>query len=267
MAAAQRSIPTDQSGIAMLQNDLIGARLKGKRAIVIAAAQGIGRAIAERFAHEGAEVTACDIHAERLAELAPLVTRTLVFDASDPLALQAALKGHAAVEVLVNCAGIVLNGSILETSPEDWSRSFRLNVDPMYYAIRLLLPAMLSAGRGSIINIASVAGSVKGIPSRFAYGASKAAVIGLTKAVAADYARAGIRCNAICPGTVDTPSLQGRINSAPDPVAARAAFIARQAMGRLGTAAEIAAAAAYLAADESAFTTGSVMIIDGGIVN
>jgi 2-keto-3-deoxy-L-fuconate dehydrogenase len=137
----------------------------------------------------------------------------------------------------------------------------------MYHAIRLVLPAMLKAGRGSIINIASVAGSIKGFPNRFAYGASKAAVIGLTKAVAADFAAAGIRCNAICPGTVATPSLEGRINSAPDPVAARAAFIARQAMGRLGKPAEIAALAAYLAADESAFTTGAVMIVDGGIVN
>jgi 2-keto-3-deoxy-L-fuconate dehydrogenase len=212
-------------------------------------------------------VTACDINAERLAELAPLVSATLAFDASDPLALAAALRSQREVEILVNCAGIVLNGSILDTTPEDWSRSFRLNVDPMYHAIRLVLPAMLKAGRGSIINIASVAGSIKGFPNRFAYGASKAAVIGLTKAVAADFAAAGIRCNAICPGTVATPSLEGRINSAPDPVAARAAFIARQAMGRLGKPAEIAALAAYLAADESAFTTGAVMIVDGGIVN
>jgi 2-keto-3-deoxy-L-fuconate dehydrogenase len=250
-----------------LQNNLIGARLKGKRAIVIAAAQGIGRAIAERFAREGAEVSACDINAERLAELAPLVKSTLVFDASDPLALTAALRGQDEVEILVNCAGIVLNGSILDTSPEDWIRSFRLNVDPMYHAIRLLLPGMLNAGRGSIINIASVAGSIKGFPNRFAYGASKAAVIGLTKAVAADYAAAGIRCNAICPGTVASPSLEGRIANAPDPVAARAAFIARQAMGRLGRPEEIAAMAAYLAADESAFTTGAVMIVDGGVIN
>lgn len=251
----------------MPQHHPVGARLVGKRALVIAAAQGIGRAIAERFSQEGAQVIACDIDPERLAELAPRVASTLVFDASDPVALTAALGGQSGIEILVNCTGIVQHNTILDTTAAEWARSFRLNVDPMYHAIRLLLPSMLQAGRGSIINIASVAGSVKGIPFRFTYGASKAAVIGLTKAVAADYAHTGIRCNAICPGTIDTPSLQGRINSAPDPVAARAAFIARQAMGRLGTAAEIAAAAAYLAADESAFTTGTVMIIDGGIVN
>jgi 2-keto-3-deoxy-L-fuconate dehydrogenase len=245
----------------------VGARLQRKRALVIAAAQGIGRAIAERFVQEGADVVACDLNPERLAELAPRVHATLAFDASDPVALAAALGSQKDIEVLVNCAGVVLNGSILECSPEDWSRSFRLNVDPMYHAIRLILPSMLQAGRGSIINIASVAGSIKGFPNRFAYGASKAAVIGLTKAVAADYARAGIRCNAICPGTVDTPSLQARIASAADPTAARAAFIARQAMGRLGRAEEIAAAAAYLAADESGFTTGTVLIVDGGVIN
>jgi 2-keto-3-deoxy-L-fuconate dehydrogenase len=251
----------------MQQHQPIGARLTGKRTLVIAAAQGIGRAIAERFVQEGAEVIACDINAERLAELSPSVASTLVFDASDPVALAAAIASQRDIEVLVNCAGIVQHNTILDTSPEEWARSFRVNVDPMFHAIRLILPGMLKAGRGSIINIGSVAGSVKGIPFRCSYGASKAAVIGLTKAVAADYARAGIRCNAICPGTVDTPSLQGRINNTPDPVAARAAFIARQAMGRLGRPEEIAAVAAYLAADESAFTTGTVMIVDGGIVN
>jgi 2-keto-3-deoxy-L-fuconate dehydrogenase len=250
----------------MLEHFPVGARLSAKRALVIAAAQGIGRAIAERFAQEGAEVIACDINAERLAELAPQVSSTLVFDASDPVALAAALSGQHGIEILVNCAGIVQHNTILDTSPEEWTRAFRVNIDPMYHAIRLVLPQMLQAGRGSIINIASVAGSIKGIPYRCSYGASKAAVIGLTKSVAADYARTGIRCNAIAPGTVDTPSLQGRINSAPDPVAARAAFIARQPMGRLGTPEEIAAVAAYLAADESAFTTGSVIIVDGGIV-
>jgi len=251
----------------MPQDQVIGARLKGKRALVIAAAQGIGRAIAERFVQEQAEVIACDKNAERLAELAPLVGSTLVFDASEPKALAAAVAGLRDIEILVNCAGIVQHNTILDTSAEEWALSFRINVDPMYHAIRLVLPGMLKAGRGSIINIGSVAGSVKGIPHRCTYGASKAAVIGLTKSVAADYARAGIRCNAICPGTIDTPSLQGRIDSAPDPVAARAAFIARQAMGRLGRPEEIAAVAAYLAADESAFTTGTVIIVDGGIVN
>jgi 2-keto-3-deoxy-L-fuconate dehydrogenase len=257
----------DPPDITMLQSFPVGARLKAKRALIIAAAQGIGRAIAERFSQEGAHVIACDMNAERLAELAPLVQSTLVFDASDPVALAAAVAGQQDIEILVNCTGIVQHNTILDTSPEEWARSFRVNVDPMFHAIRLLLPSMIQAGRGSIINIASVAGSIKGFPYRFTYGASKAAVIGLTKAVAADYARAGIRCNAICPGTVDSPSLQGRINSAPDPVKARADFIARQAMGRLGRPEEIAAAAAYLAADESAFTTGTVMILDGGIVN
>jgi 2-keto-3-deoxy-L-fuconate dehydrogenase len=252
--------------MAMYQTQPIGARLAGKRALVIAAAQGIGRAIAERFVQEGAEVIACDINAERLADLKALVASTRVFDASDPVALAAAIAGQSDIEVLVNCAGIVQHNTILDTSPEEWTRAFHVNIDPMYHAIRLVLPAMLRSGRGSIINIASVAGSIKGFPHRCSYGASKAAVIGLTKSVAADYARAGVRCNAIAPGTVDSPSLQGRIDSAPDPVAARAAFIARQAMGRLGRPEEIAAVAAYLAADESAFTTGSVIIVDGGII-
>jgi 2-keto-3-deoxy-L-fuconate dehydrogenase len=251
----------------MPQASPIAARLWGKRALVIAAAQGIGRAIATRFVEEQAEVIACDKNAERLAELAPRVHSTRVFDASDPAALAAGLAGLRDIEILVNCAGIVQHNTILDTSPEAWAQSFRVNVDSMFHAIRLILPGMLQAGRGSIINIASVAGSIKGFPFRFAYGASKAAVIGLTKSVAADYAAAGIRCNAICPGTIDTPSLQGRIDSAPDPVTARAAFIARQAMGRLGRPEEIAAAAAYLAADESAFTTGSIMIVDGGVIN
>ena len=251
----------------MPQDSPIGARLAGKRALVIAAAQGIGRAIAARFVQEQAEVIACDQDAERLAELAPLVHSTRVFDASDPVALAHAMVRLGDIEILVNCVGIVQHNTILDTSPEAWAQSFRVNVDSMFHAIRLILPGMLRAGRGSIINIASVAGSIKGFPFRFAYGASKAAVIGLTKSVAADYAAAGIRCNAICPGTIDTPSLQGRIDSAPDPVAARAAFIARQAMGRLGRPEEIAGAAAYLAADESAFTTGSIMIVDGGVIN
>jgi 2-keto-3-deoxy-L-fuconate dehydrogenase len=251
----------------MPQDSPLGSRLHGKRALVIAAAQGIGRAIALRFAQEQAEVIACDQNADRLAELAPQVHSTRVFDAGDPVALAAAVGGLPEVEILVNCAGIVQHNTILDISPEAWAQSFRVNVDAMFHAIRLILPGMLRVGRGSIINIASVAGSIKGFPFRCAYGASKAAVIGLTKSVAADYAGAGIRCNAICPGTIDTPSLQGRIDSASDPVSARAAFIARQAMGRLGRPEEIAAAAAYLAADESAFTTGSVMIVDGGIIN
>jgi 2-keto-3-deoxy-L-fuconate dehydrogenase len=239
-------------------------RLVGKRAVVTAAAQGIGRAIAERFASEGAEVIACDLNRERLDELADRGMRTHVFDASDPEALAAELGGYGHVDVLVNGVGWVHHGNMLDTGPEDWARSFRLNVDPMYHAIRLFLPPMLEARKGSIINIASAASSIKGFPNRLAYGASKAAVIGLTKAVATDHAASGVRCNAICPGTVDSPSLAERINRFPDPVAARAAFIARQPMGRLGTAEEIAAMAAYLAADESAFTTGAVLLVDGG---
>ncbi len=241
-------------------------RLEGKKAVVTAAAMGIGRAVAERFAEEGATVIACDIDGAALADLAPKVHATHVFDAADPEALASAIQPHGRLDILVNCVGWVFHGGILDTPPEAWHRSFHLNVDPMYHAIRLALPGMLEAGRGSIINIASAASSVKGFQNRCAYGASKAAVIGLTKAVAADHASSGVRCNAICPGTVDSPSLGERIRAFADPVSARAAFIARQPMGRLGKPEEIAAMAAYLAADESAFTTGSVMIVDGGSV-
>ena len=251
----------------MIDTQPAGARLHGKRALVTAAAQGIGRAIAERFAAEGAEVVACDLNAERLCDVAPRMKAVLAFDATDPDAFAAAVAGLGPFDILVNCVGMVHQGSILETDPEVWSRSFRVNVDSMYHAIRLVLPAMLEARSGSIINVASIVSSIKGFPNRVAYGASKAAVIGLTKAVAADHAGAGVRCNAICPGTVASPSLEDRINSFADPVAARAAFIARQPMGRLGTPEQVAALAAYLAADESAFTTGSVMLVDGGAAN
>jgi 2-keto-3-deoxy-L-fuconate dehydrogenase len=242
----------------------IGRRLAGKTAVVTAAAQGIGRAIAERFVAEGATVHACDLAGEHLAGLAGPGIVTHVFDATDPEALARALEAVGTVDVLVNGVGWVFHGTVLDTAPEDWAKSFRLNVDPMYHAIRLVLPGMLAAGRGSIINIASAASSLKGFPNRAAYGASKAAVIGLTKAVAADTAATGVRVNAICPGTIESPSLQARIDAFADPVAARAAFIARQPMGRLGRPEEIAALAAFLAADESAYATGTAFLMDGG---
>lgn len=239
-------------------------RLEGKRALVTAAAQGIGRAIAERFAAEGAEVVACDLQEERLKEIAPKMAGVHAFDARDPEALRAAVGSYGRFDVLCNCVGWVFQGALLDTSLEDWQRSFGINVDPMFHAIKLVLPAMLEAKKGSIINIASAASSIKGFPNRAAYGASKAAVIGLTKAVAIDHVGAGVRCNAICPGTIVSPSLEERINSFADPVAARAAFIARQPVGRLGQPEEVAALAAYLAADESAYTTGAVLVMDGG---
>ncbi|AKM03242.1 SDR family oxidoreductase [Burkholderia pyrrocinia] len=253
-------------------------RLQGKRALVTAAGQGIGRATALRFASEGADVLATDINEAALAQLAAdaeraggrLTTRRLdVTDAQDVAALAASER---AFDVLFNCAGYVHHGSILDCDDDAWAFSLNLNVTSMYRLIRTLLPAMLEAGGASIINMASAASSVKGVPNRFVYGTTKAAVIGLTKAVAADFVGQGIRCNAICPGTVESPSLEARIaeqalkqNTTIDTV--RAAFVARQPMGRVGTADEIAALATYLASDESAFTTGAIHLIDGGWSN
>ncbi|WP_226783240.1 SDR family oxidoreductase [Oceaniglobus trochenteri] len=239
-------------------------RLKGKRAFVSAAAQGIGRATALRLAAEGADVIASDVNEEKLNELSGPRITLRPMNAADPEAVAAEFDESAGVDILVNCVGWVHHGTILDCGPEDWSRSFALNVDPMFHAIRAALPKMRAAGSGSIVNIASAASSIKGFPNRFAYGASKAAVIGLTKAVAADFIAEGIRCNAICPGTVASPSLNDRINAFDDPAAARSAFIARQPMGRLGTPEEIAACVAYLAADESAFMTGAAIQLDGG---
>lgn len=241
-------------------------RLTGKRALVTAAAQGIGRATAQLFAAEGAQVIATDVNAGKLGELGqvPGIT-TRLLDVTDAGAVRAIAADLGAVEVLFNCAGFVHHGSILDCEESDWDFSFDLNVKSMYYTIRAFLPAMLGAGGGSIINMSSVASSIKGIVNRCVYGASKAAVIGLTKSVAADYIGRGIRCNAICPGTVESPSLQARIDAFDDPVEARRAFIARQPLGRLGTAEEIAAMAVYLASDESAFTTGTYMVVDGGV--
>ncbi len=246
-------------------------RLSGKLALITAAGQGIGRATAEAFAREGARVIATDIHAAALAELAAIPgISAMHLDVTDAPAVLALAARIGPVQVLFNAAGFVHAGSILECTEEAWDFSFDLNVRSMYRLIRALLPAMLAQGGGSIINVASVASSVKGIPNRFVYAASKAAVIGLTKSVAADFVARGIRCNAICPGTVDSPSLRERIKvqaqaSGQSVAQVEGAFVARQPMGRLGTAAEIAALAVYLASDESAFTTGTVQLIDGGL--
>jgi 2-keto-3-deoxy-L-fuconate dehydrogenase len=244
----------------------VNGRLHGKTAVVTAAAQGIGRAAALAFARDGATVIATDVNLDKLRELAGtpgIQVRRL--DVTDDAAIAALAAEVAAPGVLLNAAGFVANGTILDCTQKDWEFSFNLNVRSMYKMIQTFLPKMLERGGGSIINIASVAGSVKGIPNRFVYGASKAAVIGLTKAVAIDFIKRGIRCNAVCPGTVDTPSLGDRINAFADPVQARADFIARQPMGRLGTAEEIGEACVYLASDDSRFMTGQTFIIDGGI--
>lgn len=240
-------------------------RLAGKTALITAAGQGIGRAIAEMFAKQGASVVATDINETALAELSGVRTRLL--DVRSPLDIAAVSKEVGAVDVLVNCAGIVTNGSILESTEDEWAASFDINVTSMYRMIRATLPGMIERGGGSIVNISSVASSIKGVPNRCIYGTTKAAIIGLTKSVAADFIARGIRCNAICPGTVATPSLEARLRATGDYAAARAAFIQRQPMGRLGEAGEVAALALYLASDEAAFTTGQCHIIDGGWTN
>lgn len=237
-------------------------RLGGKKALITAAAQGIGRATAELFAREGAEVWATDIDEGKLAQLAGCRHRRL--DVLDSAAVTALAQELGPIDVLFNCAGFVHAGSILECDEAAWDFSFDLNVSAMYRTIRAFLPRMLEKGNGSIINMSSVASSIKGVPNRFAYCATKAAVIGLTKAVAADFVGRGIRCNVICPGTVQTPSLDQRLEATGDFQAAQAAFIARQPMGRLGSPEEIAELALYLASDASSFTTGAVHVIDGG---
>ncbi|HEX7007266.1 MAG TPA: SDR family oxidoreductase [Alphaproteobacteria bacterium] len=242
----------------------MSGRLAGKTALVTAAAQGIGRATAEAFAAEGAAVVATDINEKTLATL-PAAIRKERLDVTDKAAIDALAKELGAVDVLFNCAGYVHQGTILDCTERDWEFSFALNVRSMYLTIRAFLPAMLASGRGgSIINMSSVVSSVKGAPNRFAYGATKAAVIGLTKSVAADYIRQGIRCNAICPGTVATPSLGERIAALGGGPEVRQAFVDRQPLGRLGRPEEIAALAVHLASDESAFTTGAIHVIDGG---
>jgi 2-keto-3-deoxy-L-fuconate dehydrogenase len=244
-------------------------RLDDKRALVTAAGQGIGRATALAFAAEGAQVLATDIAPEKLADLSDKGIEARVLDARDETAITALAAELPALDILFNCAGFVHHGTVLSTTTDAWDFSFSLNVRSMFLMIRAFLPKMIEAGGGSIINMASGASSIKGVPNRCAYGATKAAVIGLTKSVAADFVTQSIRCNAICPGTVQTPSLDERIAaagaSAPGGVsAARQAFIDRQPLGRLGTAEEIAALAIYLASDEAKFTTGATHVIDGG---
>lgn len=241
-------------------------RLKGKTVLVTAAGQGIGRASALALAAEGAQVWATDVNEKLLAsyEGAERI-HAHKLDVLDKSAIEKTVAAMPAVDVLFNCAGFVHNGTVLQATDEEWSFALNLNVRAQFWTIRAVLPRMLASGRGSIINMASVCSSIKGLPNRFIYGTTKAAVIGLTKSVAADYVADGIRCNAICPGTVDTPSLGERINANADPEAARKAFIARQPMGRLAQAQEIAPLVVFLASDESTFVTGQTYAIDGGI--
>ena len=244
----------------------MSGRLTGKTAVVTAAGQGIGRATAIAFADEGAVVWATDINEELLKDISRdrpgIRTRRLDVLQSQHVDDFAAEVGT--IDILFNCAGYVHHGTILECAEKDWDFSFDLNVKSMYRTCRAFLPAMLKAGKGSIINMSSAASSVKGVPNRFVYGSTKAAVIGLTKAIAVDFIRCGIRCNAICPGTVQSPSLEQRIAAQGDVEKVRAEFVARQPMGRIGRPEEIAALAVYLASDESGFTTGQTHLIDGG---
>jgi 2-keto-3-deoxy-L-fuconate dehydrogenase len=253
-------------------------RLKGKTAFVTAAGQGIGRAVALAFVRAGARVIATDINPQALATLAaetvgaPLALVTRRLDVTDAEAVKAAARALGPVNVLFNGAGYVHAGTVLDCTEADWDFAFTLNVRSQFRLIQAFLPGMLQAGGGSIINMASVAGSIKGAPNRFVYGSTKAAVIGLTKSVAADFIAQGVRCNAICPGTVESPSLRDRIAAGASAsgqtlAAVEAGYIARQPMGRLGRAEEIAALAVYLASDEAAFTTGTAQIIDGGWSN
>jgi 2-keto-3-deoxy-L-fuconate dehydrogenase len=243
-------------------------RLKGKRALVTAAGQGIGRASALAFAVEGARVVATDVNPGALTELKQAARGEIEIrplDVTDAAAIIALARELGAVDVLFNCAGFVHHGTVLTTSEEDWDLTMNLNVRSMYRMIRAFLPAMLASGRGgSIINMSSGASSVKGAANRFVYGTSKAAVIGLTKSVAIDFIQKGIRCNAVCPGTIATPSLEDRIAAQGGTQAVRDGFVARQPLGRLGTPEEIALLAVYLASDESSFTTGAIHLVDGG---
>ena len=241
-------------------------RLAGKRALVTAAGQGIGRASVLAMAAEGAQVLATDVNAKLLESYAGVANVTTTpLDVLDKAAIQALVANIETPHVVFNCAGFVHAGSILQATDADWDFAFNLNARAQYWMIQALLPGMLKQGGGSIINMASVCGSLKGLPNRFLYGASKAAVVGLTKSVAADYVAQGIRCNCIAPGTVDTPSLGDRINAFDDPVVARAAFVARQPMGRLAQADEIAPIIVYLASEESKFATGQIFAVDGGM--
>jgi len=246
----------------------MAGRLAGKTAFVTAAAQGIGRATALAFAAEGARVIATDLNAAKVGEIASAAITTAALDARDPAAIAAAAQAAGVVDILFNCAGFVHQGTVLEATEEEWEVAFDLNVKSMFRTIRAFLPGMLARGSGAIVNMASAASSVKGAPRRFVYGSTKAAVIGLTKSVAIDFIGQGVRCNCICPATVQTPSLDERIAvnaaAAGSMDAARAAFIARQPLGRFASAEEIAALAVYLASDEAAFVTGQALVIDGG---
>jgi 2-keto-3-deoxy-L-fuconate dehydrogenase len=245
-------------------------RLHGKHALVTAAGAGIGRATALAFAHAGATVLATDIDSSALDSLAaehPALS-TQLLDVTQAESIQTLISSSGPFDVLFNCAGYVHAGSILDTDDASWHRSFTINVDSMFHLCKAVLPSMLERGKGSIINMASVASSIKGVPNRFAYGATKAAVIGLTRSIAADFVARGVRCNAICPGTVKTPSLTQRVRAlGGDEATNWRSFTERQPMGRLGEPEEIAALALYLASDESAFTTGTIHVVDGGWSN
>jgi len=251
----------------------VSLRLQGKTAFLTAAAQGIGRATALAFAREGARVIATDVDAAGLDTLARECGASVrVLDVTDAAAIAATAREVGDIQILFNAAGVVHAGTVLDYREDEWDLAFDLNARSMARTIRAFLPGMLTQGGGSIVNIASIAGSVRGVANRFVYGASKAAVIGLTKAVAADFVTRGVRCNAICPGTVDSPSLKQRITaqavaSGKSEAEVKAMFVARQPMGRLGSADEIAALAVYLASDEAGFTTGSIVMADGGMSN
>jgi 2-keto-3-deoxy-L-fuconate dehydrogenase len=244
----------------------MGGRLEGKRTFVTGAGQGIGRAAALAFAREGASVVAASRTASKMADLPEInaLITPIALDVTDGPAVRRAITEAGPLDVLFNGAGWVHNGTILNCGLEDWNRSFEQNVTSMFHTIQAALPLMLESRRGSIINVASVASSLTGVANRAAYGASKAAVIGLTKAIARDHIGAGIRCNALCPGTTHSPSLEQRIQAAPDPEEMRRQFIARQPLGRLATVEEMAAAAVFMASDDASFMTGTVLVIDGG---
>ncbi len=245
----------------------MSGRLEGKKIIVTAAGQGIGKATAIAFHNEGASVTATDLNDKTLADLNKEYPNIKVqtLDSTDNNAILEFVKTLDKVDVLFNAVGFVHHGTILDCEEKDWDFSFDVNIKSMYFMCKAILPLMIKQNGGSIINISSIASSLKGLPNRFVYGASKAAIIGLTKSIASDFVKQNIRCNSIAPGTVFSPSWQDRVNQSPDPVQAKKDFIARQPMGRLGTAEEIAAMAIYLAGDESTFTTGNTFSVDGGM--
>ena len=245
----------------------MSGRLENKNIIVTAAGQGIGKATAIAFHNEGANVTATDLNEKTLTDLNKEFPKIKVstLDSTDNAAIKTFADSMIKVDVLFNAVGFVHHGTILDCEEKDWDFSFNVNIKSMYFMIKSIIPKMLDQKKGSIINIASVASSLKGVPNRFVYGASKAAIIGLTKSIAADFVKQNIRCNAIAPGTVFTPSWEDRVKQSADPVKAKKDFIARQAMGRLGTAEEIASMAVYLAGDESSFTTGNTFSVDGGM--